>query len=62
MPKFMGFMRSKPGKDEDEKKGELLSELEGIDDYLKQHGGPFIGGKSPNATDLRLAPPLNHVR
>jgi len=62
MPKFMGFMRSKPGKDEDEKKGELLSELEGIDGYLKEHGGPYIGGKSPNATDLRLAPQLNHVR
>jgi glutathione S-transferase len=61
-PKFMEFVSSKPGKDEDEKKQALVTELRSIDEYLANSGKPYIGGDDVCATDLRLAPQLKHVR
>ena len=45
----------------EEKKQELLKEIQELEDYLAKSGGPYIGGEKPCATDMSLAPKLYHV-
>lgn len=59
-PAFVAFFKA-AGADEAEKEATLLAELQGLADALKASGGPFIGGASPNATDMSVAPKVHHM-
>lgn len=36
--------------------------LKGLNDFLEQNGGPYIGGASPCATDCAVMPRLYHMK
>lgn len=59
-PAFVGFFKAS-GADESEKEAALVAELTGLADALKASGGPYIGGASPNATDMSVAPKVHHM-
>ena len=60
-PKFMEYMKSKKGSEEDSKREDLLQELRAIDADLQKTDGPYVGGSDVNAADLKLGPQLKHV-
>ena len=60
--KFIEFLTSKPGADEDKKKQALLAELQGVNDHLEKSGKPFFGGDDVCATDLSMAPKIKHIK
>ena len=60
-PAFMEYVKTKEGKDEDEKREALLKELKSIDAELQKSDGPYVGGTDVNAADLKLGPQLKHV-
>ena len=60
--KFIEFLTSKPGADEDKKKDALYKELQGINDYLEKSGKPYFGGDDICATDLSMAPKIKHIK
>lgn len=59
-PAFVALLKA-DGADEAEKEAALLAELQGLADALKASGGPYIGGASPNATDMSVAPKVHHM-
>lgn len=60
--KFIEFLTSKSGADEDKKKDALYQELKGVNDYLEKSGKPFFGGDDVCATDLSMAPKIKHIK
>lgn len=60
--KFLEFMLSKPGDDEDKKKDALLQELKSVNDHLEKSGKPYFGGDDVCATDLSMAPKIKHIK
>lgn len=36
--------------------------LKGLNDFLEQNGGPYIGGANPCATDCAVMPRLYHMK
>lgn len=60
--KFLEFMLSKPGDDEDKKKDALLQELKAVNDHLEKSGKPYFGGNDVCATDLSMAPKIKHIK
>ena len=57
----MEYVKTKEGKDEEEKREALLKELKSIDADLQKSEGPYVGGNDVNAADLKLGPQLKHV-
>lgn len=60
--KFMAFLTSEPGADEDKKKKELLAELQSVNDFLEKSGKPYFGGDDVNALDVSMAPKIKHIK
>lgn len=60
--KFMDFLLSKPGNDEDKKKDALYQELKAVNDHLEKSGKPYFGGDDVCATDLSMAPKIKHIK
>jgi len=60
--KFMDFLLSKPGDDEDKKKDALFQELKAVNDHLEKSGKPYFGGDDVCATDLSMAPKIKHIK
>ena len=60
-PKFMEYMKSSKGQDEEGKREDLVQELRSIDADLQKTEGPYVGGNDVNAADLKLGPQLKHV-
>jgi glutathione S-transferase len=61
-PKFMEYLKSSAGSDEEQKRGDLLEELRSIDADLQKSEGPYVGGNDVNAADLKLGPQLKRVK
>ncbi len=60
--KFIEFLTSKPGEDEDKKKKALIAELQSVNDHLEKSGKPYFGGDDVCATDLSMAPKIKHIK
>ena len=60
--KFVEFLTSKPGEDEDKKKKALIAELQSVNDHLEKSGKPYFGGDDVCATDLSMAPKIKHIK
>lgn len=60
--KFMAFMTSEPGADEDKKKQDLLEELQSVNEFLEKSGKPYFGGDDVNALDMSMAPKIKHIK
>lgn len=60
--RFIEFLTSDPGEDEDKKKKALLEELQSVNDYLEKSGKPFFGGDDVNSLDLSMAPKIKHIK
>lgn len=60
---FGAFKEFAKASDEDKaaKEAALLSALDEVETYLKAHGGPYVGGAEPCATDVSLMPKLYHL-
>lgn len=60
--KFIEFLTSKPGEDEEKKKKALIAELQSVNDHLEKSGKPYFGGDDVCATDLSMAPKIKHIK
>ena len=60
--KFLEFLLSKPGDDEQKKKDALYQELKSVNDHLEKSGKPYFGGDDICATDLSMAPKIKHIK
>ena len=60
--KFLDFLLSKPGDDEQKKKDALYQELKSVNDHLEKSGKPYFGGDDICATDLSMAPKIKHIK
>lgn len=60
---FGAFKEFAKASDEDKaaKEAALLAALDEIETYLTTHGGPYVGGAQPCATDVSLMPKLYHL-
>ncbi|KAL4430131.1 hypothetical protein ABPG77_004913 [Micractinium sp. CCAP 211/92] len=61
LPKFRDFIKSSP-EEAAAKEADLVACLKGLNDFLEQNGGPYIGGANPCATDCAVMPRLYHMK
>ena len=60
--KLFGLVKNKDPSLDEEKKNELVEELEKLDNVLKSSSGEFVLGNEPSAADCDLLPKLHHAR
>ena len=60
-PAFKEFLKAAPGTDAAAKEGPFVAALDELEGYLVAHGGPFVGGAAPCATDCSLMPKLYNM-